>query len=62
MAFDKPTSIPAVYADLNNVFSEEAANKLSDHGSADMKIDSKEGQKPRNTGLRPMSPIELEEL
>ena len=58
----EPTPIPAVYADLSEAFSEEAANELPNHGSADMKIEFKEGQEPRNTGLRPMSPIELEEL
>lgn len=58
----EPAPIPAVYADLSNAFSEEAANELPNHGPADMKIEFKEGQEPRNTGLRPISPIELEEL
>lgn len=51
-----------MYADLNDVFSEEAANELPDDGPADMKIDFKEGQEPHNTGLRPMSHVELEEF
>ena len=58
----EPAPIPAEYADLSDAFSEEAANELPNHGPADMKIDFKEGQEPRNTGLRPMSPVELEEL
>ena len=55
-------SIPVEYQDLQGVFSEEASNKLPEHGVSDMKIEFKEGQEPRNTGLRPMSPVELEEL
>ena len=39
----EPAPIPAVYADLSDAFSEEAANELPNHGSADMKIDFKEG-------------------
>lgn len=55
-------SLPAEYQDLRGVFSEEASNELPNHGTSDMKIEFKEGQEPRNTGLRPMSPAELEEL
>ena len=58
----EPAPILAEYADLSDAFSEEAANELPNHGPADMKIDFKEGQEPRNTWLRLMSPIELEEL
>ena len=58
----EPPLIPTVYADFSNTFSEEAANELPNHGPANMKINFKEGQEPRNTGLRPMSLIELEEL
>lgn len=55
-------SIPTEYQDLHEAFSEQASNELPDHGPSDMKIDFKEGQEPRNTGLRPMSPVELQEL
>ena len=55
-------SIPIEYQDLQGAFSEEASNELSEHGVSDMKIEFKEGQEPHNTGLRPMSPGELEEL
>ena len=55
-------SIPVEYQDLQGAFSEEASNELPEHGVSDMKIEFKEGQEPRNTGLRPMSPTELEEL
>lgn len=54
--------IPIQYQDLREAFSEKASNELPEHGPSDMKIESKEGQEPRNTGLRPMSPVELEEL
>jgi len=54
--------IPVEYQDLYEAFSEEASNELPNHGVSDMKIEFKEGQEPRNTGLRPMSPVELEEL
>ena len=47
---------------MQGAFSEEASNRLPEHGTSDMKIEFKEGQEPRNTGLRPMSPMELEEL
>lgn len=57
-----PAPIPEEYKDLAEAFSEEASNELPEHGPADMRIDFKEGQEPRNTGLRPMSPVELEEL
>ena len=56
------TSIPEEYSDLQGAFSEKASNKLPDHCVSDMKIEFKEGQEPRNTGLRPMSPMVLEEL
>ena len=56
------TTIPIEYKDLRGAFSEEASNELPNHNMSDMKIDFKEGQEPRNTGLRPMSPMELEEL
>lgn len=54
--------IPEEYQDLRGAFSEQASNELPDHGPLDMKIEFKEGEEPRNTGLRPMSPVELEEL
>lgn len=54
--------IPMVYQDLSGAFSEEASNELPNHGPSDMKIEFKEGQEPKNTRLRPMSPAELEEL
>lgn len=54
--------VPSDYQDLQGVFSEQSANELPDHGIADMKIEFKDGQEPKNTGLRPMSPVELEEL
>ena len=50
------------YQDLQGAFSEEASNRLPEHGTSDMKIEFIEGQEPRNAGLRPMSPMELEEL
>ena len=56
------TSIPEEYNDLQGAFSEKASNELPNHGVSDMKIEFKEGQEPRNTGLRSMSPMELEEL
>jgi hypothetical protein len=55
-------SIPKEYEDLHEAFNEEASNELPDHGPSDMKIEFKEGQEPRNTGLRSMSPMELEEV
>ena len=55
-------SIPTEYQDLHEVFSEKSSNELPSHGISDMKIEFKEGQEPKNIGLRPMSPIELEEL
>ena len=55
-------SIPIEYQDLQRAFSEETSNELPEHGVLDMKIEFKEGQEPRNTGLRPMSSMELEEL
>lgn len=55
-------SIPKEYHDLHEVFSEKSSNELPDHGTSDMKIEFKDGQEPRNSGLRPMSPVELEEL
>ena len=55
-------SIPTKYQDLHEVFSEKSSNELPCHGISDMKIEFKEGQEPKNTGLRPMSSIELEEL
>lgn len=54
--------IPTQYQDLREAFSEKTFNELPEHGPSDMKIEFKEGQEPRNTGLRPMSPVELEEL
>ena len=54
--------IPCEYEDLHEAFSEEASNELISHGPADMKIEFKDGQEPRNIGLRPMSPMELEEV
>lgn len=54
--------IPKEYHDLQEVFSEKASNELLDHNGSDMKIEFKEGQEPRNTGLGPMSLVELEEL
>lgn len=45
-----------------SVRTQEASNELPNHGMLDMKIEFKEGQEPRNTGLRPMSPMELEDL
>lgn len=56
------TIIPLDYVDLEGAFSEDASNELPQHGPSDMKIEFKEGQEPRNMGLRPMSPAELEEL
>jgi len=56
------TTIPTKYSDLRGAFSEEASNKLPNHGILDMRIEFKDGQEPCNTSLRPMSPIELEEL
>ena len=58
----KGTTLPSEYADLEGAFSEEASNELPRHGPSDMRIEFKEGQEPRNMGLRPMSPAELEEL
>ena len=55
-------SIPTEYQDLHEVFSEKSSNELLSYGISDMKIEFKEGQEPKNTGLRPMSPIELEKL
>ena len=55
-------SIPHKYHDLSKAFSENASNELPDRGPFDIKIDFKEGQEPRDTGLRPISPMELEEL
>ena len=54
--------IPVKYQDLWEAFSEEASNKLPSHGVLDMKIEFKEGKELCNTGLQPMSPMELEEL
>ena len=56
------TSIPEEYSDLHGAFSKEASNELPNHGISNMKIEFNEGQEPRNTGLRPVSLIELEEL
>ena len=56
------TSIPEEYSVLQGAFSKKASNELLDHGISDMKIKFKEEQEPHNTGLRPMSPMELEEL
>lgn len=50
------------YEDLQDAFSEKASNDLPNDSGSDMKIEYKEGQEPRNMGLRPMSPVELEEL
>ena len=58
----EPVSIPLEYHDLTKAFSENGFNELPNHSPFDMKIDFKEGQEPQNTGLRPMSPMELEEL
>ena len=55
-------SIPLEYHDLSKAFSENASNELPDNSSLDMKIDFKEGHEPQNTSLRPMFPMELEEL
>ena len=55
-------STPKEYCDLQGAFSEEAANKLINYNMSDMKIEFKEGQEPRNTNLRAMSPMELEVL
>ena len=55
-------SILVEYQDLQGAFSEEASNELPELGVSNMKIEFKEGQEPRNTGLRQMSPAELEEL
>ena len=55
-------SIPTKYQDLHEVLNEKSSNELPSYGISDMKIEFKEGQEPKNTGLRPMSPIELEEL
>lgn len=55
-------SIPTEYQDLHEVFGEEYSNELLEHRISDMKIEFKEGQEPGNTSLRPMLPIELEEL
>ena len=55
-------SIPTEYQDLHEAFSEKSSNELPSHEISDMKKEFKEGQEPKNTGLRPMSPIELEEL
>jgi len=49
------SSIPEEYHDLKAAFSEVASNDLPAHRTCDMKIEFKEGQEPRNTGLRPMS-------
>lgn len=46
--------IPVEYQDLWEPFSEEASNELPSHGVSDMEIEFKEGEEPRNTGLRPM--------
>jgi hypothetical protein len=56
------SSIPEEYHDLKAAFSEVASNELPAHGACDMKIEFKEGQEPRNTGLRPLPLVELEEL
>ena len=58
----RDTSISKKYSDLQGTFSEKVSNKLPDHGILDMKIKFKEGQEPCNIGLRPMSPMELEEF
>jgi len=50
------------YNDLWRAFSKEASNELPNYNMLDMKIEFKERQEPHNTRLRPMSPIELEEL
>ena len=55
-------SIPTEYQDLHVAFSEKSSNELPSHGISDMKIEFKVGHEPKNIGLRPMSPIELEEL
>lgn len=54
--------IPIAYEDLCGAFSKEASNELPNHGVSDMKIAFKEWHEPRNIGLRPMSPMDLEEL
>lgn len=56
------SSIPPEYHNLHEVFSKTSSNKLLEHGPSDMHIEFKEGLKPKNTGVRPMSPLELEEL
>lgn len=55
-------SILAEYQDMQGAFSEETTNELPEHGISDKKIEFKDGQEPRNIGLRPMSPVELEEV
>ena len=55
-------SISVDYRDLQGAFNKEASNQLLEHGALDMKIEFKEGQEPWNTGLQPMSPMELDEL
>lgn len=55
-------SIPTEYRDLHEAFSEKSSNELPEHGVLNMKIEFKDGQEPRNSRLRPMSPTELEEL
>ena len=55
-------SILVDYPDLQGLFNKEASNQLPEHGASNMKIDFKEGQEPRNMGLWPMSPMELDEL
>lgn len=52
--------IPMEYQDMQGAINEEASNELPDHGASDMKIEFKEGQEPQNTGLRPMSSVELQ--
>lgn len=54
--------IPKEYHDLLDVFSEKASNEVPNHSGSDMKIEFQEGQEPRNTGLRPMSLVEVEEF
>lgn len=55
-------SIRAEYQDLHKVFNEESSNELPKHGISDMKIEFKEGQEPKNTSLRAMLLVELEEV
>ena len=55
-------SILVDYQHLQGAYNEEASNQLPKHGASDMKIEFKKGKESRNMGLRPMSPMELDEL